>query len=46
MVMIKDNHISVAGGITNAMKFVDRFLAKEKLALPVEVSSSDYIYHI
>lgn len=39
MVMIKDNHISVAGGITNAMKFVDRFLAKEKLALPVEVET-------
>jgi nicotinate-nucleotide pyrophosphorylase (carboxylating) len=37
MVMIKDNHISVAGGITNAMKSVDQFLEKEKLAVPVEV---------
>uniref|UniRef100_A0A0E0B6A3 nicotinate-nucleotide diphosphorylase (carboxylating) n=1 Tax=Oryza glumipatula TaxID=40148 RepID=A0A0E0B6A3_9ORYZ len=39
MVMIKDNHISVAGGITNAMKSVDQFLVKEKLALPVEVET-------
>uniref|UniRef100_A0A0E0EUP8 nicotinate-nucleotide diphosphorylase (carboxylating) n=1 Tax=Oryza meridionalis TaxID=40149 RepID=A0A0E0EUP8_9ORYZ len=39
MVMIKDNHISVAGSITNAMKSVDQFLAKEKLALPVEVET-------
>jgi hypothetical protein len=31
MVMIKDNHISVAGGIANAMRFVDQFLQKEKL---------------
>jgi nicotinate-nucleotide pyrophosphorylase (carboxylating) len=37
MVMIKDNHISVAGGITNAMTSVDQFLEKEKLAVPVEV---------
>lgn len=37
MVMIKDNHISVAGGITNAMTSVDEFLAKENLAVPVEV---------
>uniref|UniRef100_A0A0D9XGI5 nicotinate-nucleotide diphosphorylase (carboxylating) n=1 Tax=Leersia perrieri TaxID=77586 RepID=A0A0D9XGI5_9ORYZ len=39
MVMIKDNHISVAGGITNAMKSVDQFLEKEKLTLPVEVET-------
>lgn len=35
--MIKDNHISVAGGIANAMKSVDQFLEMEKLKLPVEV---------
>ncbi|KAM0905130.1 hypothetical protein ACQ4PT_017566 [Festuca glaucescens] len=39
MVMIKDNHISVAGGITNAMTSVDQFLEKEKLAVPVEVET-------
>ncbi|XP_062198565.1 nicotinate-nucleotide pyrophosphorylase [carboxylating], chloroplastic isoform X2 [Phragmites australis] len=39
MVMIKDNHISVAGGIANAMRSVDQFLEKEKLALPVEVET-------
>ncbi|CAD6218214.1 unnamed protein product [Miscanthus lutarioriparius] len=39
MVMIKDNHISVAGGIANAMRSVDQFLQKEKLTIPVEVET-------
>ncbi|TVU10358.1 hypothetical protein EJB05_43883, partial [Eragrostis curvula] len=39
MVMIKDNHISVAGGIANAMRSVDQFLEKEKVKLPVEVET-------
>ncbi|KAE8776770.1 putative nicotinate-nucleotide pyrophosphorylase (carboxylating) [Hordeum vulgare] len=39
MVIIKDNHISVAGGITNAMTSVDQFLVKENLAVPVEVET-------
>jgi nicotinate-nucleotide pyrophosphorylase len=39
MVMIKDNHISVAGGIANAMRSVDQFLEKEKLTIPVEVGT-------
>ncbi|CAN6218664.1 unnamed protein product [Urochloa humidicola] len=39
MVMIKDNHISVAGGIANAMRSVDQFLEKEKLTVPVEVET-------
>ncbi|KAK3129493.1 hypothetical protein QOZ80_6BG0480590 [Eleusine coracana subsp. coracana] len=39
MVMIKDNHISVAGGIANAMKSVDQFLEKENLKLPVEIET-------
>jgi len=39
MVMIKDNHISVAGGIANAMRSVDQFLQKEKLTIPVEVGT-------
>lgn len=46
MAMIKDNHISVAGGIKHAMKSVDQFLEKENLALPVEVQFSDCIYHV
>jgi nicotinate-nucleotide pyrophosphorylase (carboxylating) len=48
MVMIKDNHISVAGGITNAMTSVDQFLEKEKLAVPVEVllSGCGCIYYL
>lgn len=37
MVMIKDNHISVAGGVTNALKSVDQFLEQNKLTIPVEV---------
>ncbi|KAK3132714.1 hypothetical protein QOZ80_6AG0526650 [Eleusine coracana subsp. coracana] len=39
MVMIKDNHISVAGGIANAMRSVDQFLEKENIKLPVEVET-------
>uniref|UniRef100_A0A8I6XCV0 Quinolinate phosphoribosyl transferase C-terminal domain-containing protein n=2 Tax=Hordeum vulgare subsp. vulgare TaxID=112509 RepID=A0A8I6XCV0_HORVV len=39
MGIIKDNHISVAGGITNAMTYVDQFLVKENLAVPVEVET-------
>lgn len=39
--MIKDNHISVAGGIANAIRSVDQFLEKEKLTIPVEVLVSD-----
>lgn len=41
MIMIKDNHISVAGGVANAMRSVDQFLEKEKLTLPVEVLFND-----
>lgn len=39
MVMIKDNHISVAGGVTNAMKTVDQFLEQKNLQMPVEVET-------
>ncbi|OAY63021.1 Nicotinate-nucleotide pyrophosphorylase (carboxylating), chloroplastic [Ananas comosus] len=39
MVMIKDNHISVAGGVTNALKSVDQFLEQNKLTIPVEVET-------
>lgn len=37
MVMIKDNHISIAGGITNAMKTVDLYLEQNDLQMGVEV---------
>ncbi|XP_068645943.1 quinolinate phosphoribosyltransferase [decarboxylating] 1a isoform X1 [Aristolochia californica] len=39
MVMIKDNHISVAGGVSNALKSVDEFLHKRNLQMPVEVET-------
>lgn len=37
MVMIKDNHISVAGGVTNALRSVDQFLEQKGLQMAVEV---------
>lgn len=37
MVMIKDNHISTAGGVTNAIKSVDMYLKQENLSMEVEV---------
>ncbi|KAJ3689188.1 hypothetical protein LUZ61_018352 [Rhynchospora tenuis] len=39
MVMIKDNHISVAGGVSNALKSVDEFLSTNNLSVPVEVET-------
>ncbi|CAB4295755.1 unnamed protein product [Prunus armeniaca] len=39
MVMIKDNHISIAGGITNALKSVDLYLEQRNLQLEVEVET-------
>ncbi|XP_077246962.1 quinolinate phoshoribosyltransferase [Tasmannia lanceolata] len=39
MVMIKDNHISIAGGVTNAIKSVDRFLVQQNLQMAVEVET-------
>lgn len=37
MVMIKDNHISIAGGVTNALKSVDQYLATNNIQMGVEV---------
>lgn len=37
MFMIKDNHISIAGGITNALKSVDLYLEQNNLQMGVEV---------
>ncbi|KAK0587008.1 hypothetical protein LWI29_016043 [Acer saccharum] len=39
MVMIKDNHISAAGSITNAIKSVDQYLDKKNLQMEVEVET-------
>ena len=37
MVLIKDNHISIAEGVTNALKSVDSYLEKRNLRMEVEV---------
>ncbi|CAN4124945.1 unnamed protein product [Withania somnifera] len=37
MVMIKDNHISAAGGVSKALKSVDQYLEQNKLQMGVEV---------
>lgn len=37
MVLIKDNHISAAGGVTNAIKAVDKYLERKNLKMEVEV---------
>jgi len=39
MVMIKDNHISAAGGIVNAIKSVDEYLKQKNLEMDVEVTN-------
>lgn len=37
MAMIKDNHISVAGGVTEAIRSIDQFLRQNELQMEVEV---------
>ncbi|XP_042033400.1 nicotinate-nucleotide pyrophosphorylase [carboxylating], chloroplastic-like isoform X1 [Salvia splendens] len=39
MVMIKDNHISIAGGVPNALKSVDLYLEQNHLQMGVEVET-------
>lgn len=39
MVMIKDNHVSVAEGVTNALKAVDLYMEQNNLQMGVEVLS-------
>lgn len=39
MVMIKDNHISVAGGVTNSLKSVDQYLEQNNLQMGVEIET-------
>ncbi|XP_076914656.1 quinolinate phosphoribosyltransferase [decarboxylating] 1a-like [Bidens hawaiensis] len=42
MVMIKDNHISIAGGVSNALKSVDLYLKKNNLQMGVEVETRTF----
>lgn len=44
MVMIKDNHISTAGGVTNALRAVDQYLEQKHLQMEVEVVLSFALY--
>ena len=37
MIMIKDNHISIAGGVINALRAADMYLKEKGLEVPVEV---------
>ncbi|XP_039065978.1 nicotinate-nucleotide pyrophosphorylase [carboxylating], chloroplastic-like [Hibiscus syriacus] len=39
MVLIKDNHISIAGGISNAVRSVDQYIERENLQMEVEVET-------
>ncbi|KAK8314570.1 hypothetical protein V6Z12_D01G180200 [Gossypium hirsutum] len=39
MVLIKDNHISIAWGISNALRSVDQYLERENLQMEVEVET-------
>lgn len=39
MVMIKDNHISIAGGVKNALRSVDLYLEENHLHMGVEVET-------
>ncbi|KAL5553393.1 hypothetical protein UlMin_040794 [Ulmus minor] len=39
MVLIKDNHISIAGGVSNALKSVDSYLEQNNLKIEVEVET-------
>lgn len=46
MVMIKDNHISAAGGVADALKAVDLYLEQNNLQMEVEVVLSFIVLHI
>ncbi|XP_054822911.1 nicotinate-nucleotide pyrophosphorylase [carboxylating], chloroplastic-like isoform X1 [Prosopis cineraria] len=39
MIMMKDNHISIAGGLTNALRAADLYLKERDLQMPVEVET-------
>lgn len=46
MIMIKDNHISIAGGVTNALRAVDLYLEEKDLRMEVEVVLTLLLLHI
>lgn len=39
MVLIKDNHISIAGGVTKALKSADQYLQQKGLQMEVEIET-------
>jgi len=39
MILIKDNHIDIAGGIIEAIDAANQYLAKKKMQLPIEVET-------
>jgi len=42
MVLIKDNHVDAAGGITNAVERVKQYFSNHSLSLPVEVEVRNF----
>lgn len=42
MIMIKDNHVDFAGGITQAIHKTQAFLKKNKLKLPIEIEVRNF----
>jgi nicotinate-nucleotide pyrophosphorylase (carboxylating) len=42
MIMIKDNHVDFAGGITQAIHKTQTFLKKNKLKLPIEIEVRNF----
>ncbi|KAH9314918.1 hypothetical protein KI387_023545, partial [Taxus chinensis] len=46
MVMLKDNHISIAGGITNAIASVERYLKQHNLHMGVELEIRNLYFEI
>ncbi len=42
MIMIKDNHVDFAGGITQAIHKTQEFLKKNKLKLPIEIEVRNF----
>jgi nicotinate-nucleotide pyrophosphorylase (carboxylating) len=43
MVMIKDNHVDAAGGITNALKRAKEYLLKNNLPLQIEIETRNLV---
>ncbi|XP_074274095.1 quinolinate phosphoribosyltransferase [decarboxylating] 1a [Silene latifolia] len=39
MMLIKDNHVSIAGGVTNALKSADDYLHKNNIQMEVEIET-------